>query len=50
MDYIQSENLKFSYEAQEGELPIEILHGVTLGIKKGEFVALLGHNGVGNPR
>ena len=47
MDYIQSENLKFSYEAQEGELPIEILHGVTLGIKKGEFVALLGHNGCG---
>lgn len=47
MDYIQSENLKFSYEAQEGEAPVEVLRGVTLGIKKGEFVALLGHNGCG---
>lgn len=47
MDYIQSENLKFAYEAQEGEPSVEVLHGVTLGIRKGEFVALLGHNGCG---
>jgi len=47
MDYIQSENLRFAYEAQEGEPAVEVLHGVTLGIKKGEFVALLGHNGCG---
>ncbi len=47
MDYIQSENLKFAYEVQEGEPSVEVLHGVTLGIRKGEFVALLGHNGCG---
>lgn len=47
MDYIQSENLKFAYEAQEEEPSVEVLHGVTLGIRKGEFVALLGHNGCG---
>lgn len=47
MDYIRSENLRFAYETQEGEPPAEVLHGVTLGIKKGEFVALLGHNGCG---
>ena len=47
MDYLQTEDVRFAYEAEEGEFPREVLSGVTLGIQKGEFVALLGHNGSG---
>ena len=47
MEYLQAENVRFAYEAEEGETATEVLSGVTLGIKKGEFVALLGHNGSG---
>ncbi len=46
MDYLQTQNVSFSYDEDESGL-VEVLKGVTLGIQKGDFVALLGHNGSG---
>ena len=43
MSFISCRDLHFSYGEDTGE----VLHGVDLDIQKGEFVALLGHNGCG---
>ena len=43
MNFIECRALRFAYGEETGE----VLHGVDLDIKKGEFVALLGHNGCG---
>lgn len=45
MDFISLENVVFSYN-EELDAP-KALDSVSLDIKKGEFVALLGHNGCG---
>ena len=44
---IKAQKVTFAYPAQDGEEAREVLHGIDLEIKKGEFVALLGHNGSG---
>jgi energy-coupling factor transport system ATP-binding protein len=43
---IQVDNVQFDYLSYEGE-EVAALNGVTLDIKKGEFVVIIGHNGSG---
>ena len=44
---IKTENLIYSYQATEGELPHRVLNGIDVEIESGTFVAVLGHNGSG---
>lgn len=44
---ISAQDVYFQYESTDGTPPKEVLHGVSIDVKKGEFIALLGHNGSG---
>ncbi len=44
--FIKTEELYASYEEEDGKR-MQVLGGVSLEIKKGEYVAVLGHNGSG---
>ena len=44
---IKTQQLRFSYAADEGSVPPVVLDGVDLEIAEGSFVAVLGHNGSG---
>ena len=49
-DFIKVENVSFQYVSDAEDEPataISVLKNISIGIKKGEFVALLGHNGCG---
>ncbi len=46
MAFIDIKDVKFSYNQGTVDEK-EVLHGINLNIEKGEFVALLGHNGCG---
>ena len=43
---IKTENVTYSYDTDEGAVNL-VLNGINIEIKKGEFVAVLGHNGCG---
>lgn len=46
---IEAKNVSFIYEHEdeEGVTPVKVLKNVSIDIKKGEFVTILGHNGSG---
>lgn len=46
MSYIKVRNLSYSYKDDDGN-PIPVLKDISLDIEKGEYVAVLGHNGSG---
>lgn len=44
---IELDHITFSYAAEEGSAPVEILKDISLDIEAGSFVTVLGHNGSG---
>ena len=50
MEFIRVENLFFKYDETENtrpDRPAYVVNGLSLGIDKGDFVAIVGHNGSG---
>ncbi len=49
MEFITAQNISFKYETEENtsEISKNVLDNISFSIKKGEFVAIVGHNGSG---
>ncbi len=47
MSFISIQDVRFAYEQEEGQPVKNAVDGVSLSIEKGEFVAIIGHNGCG---
>ena len=50
MEFIKVENVKFHYDIDDElnqQQTVNVLDGISMSVEKGEFVALLGHNGCG---
>ena len=45
--FIEANRISFSYPSYDGTLPHLVLDRVSVTIKEGEFLAVLGHNGSG---
>lgn len=46
-NFIKAEKVSFSYQGYDGTIPPLVLDGVSLSVKEGEMLAVLGHNGSG---
>ena len=46
MAFIEIKNLSFSYEGDDGT-PVPVLQDLNLSVEKGEYVAIIRHNGSG---
>ena len=45
VNIITVEDLHFEYYDEESESRTEVIRGVSMGVRQGEFLAVLGHNG-----
>ncbi len=47
VNIITVEDLRFEYYDEESESRTEVIRGVSMGVRQGEFLTVLGHNGSG---